>query len=765
MAYTPTMRSISRGSAALLSLAFLLHAAPLIAQTLPPPQNIPRPNPEPALPPGFDPFSPPLSTDPPPPAAPAIAEWTRIAQPDSILALTGARLSARFQVFGQGSTAKFLGPASVKRLDGLKAALLLPAELPADSEYLIWPVNSAGAGCPVAVNATDAWWIGPNVATRGDTVSMYGRNLAQQQKTSLTSHIYLQKDGAKGRWARVTAANPYKVDFTVPPDLANGDYQIWVHNGRGGHYGWSGPLALTVNDGAPWTDKKFNVKDYGAKGDGVTDDEAAIQSALDAARASPWSTIYLPAGAYLVSSGFNPPSQVRWLGDGAKRTAIKVGPGFVKPPGDNPRRYALIFAQPGIDHVTFQDLTLDANGHLNGNLPVLVYMRFDRDLRFQNVILNARGYGVGDFHGGARLAFQDCDLIGGGNGVFFGASTQVQIDHCRVYGANDVNTMLTFWGGDGVSCVRTTAQDYDHTQPDGWAQGRFFYGTSQWGSNRNIYVGDCQTRALAVRPGLPNQNTGEQLLWENSTRFSGVPTSASAHAVTFPAAGFFFDPGLPLGQYEAVIVNGAGLGQHRKIVASAGPTITVSPAWNVPPDHTSIVIIAGVVSHCAVYHNSLQGKSAYATQVTASAGVQPYGNSYDFIIDGNTISQTRTGIYLWGVSETGLHPQSITPAYFNYIAHNNIHNCLNGIVGVAQAWGGWPPTDPYPGISYLGNTCADNQVTSAGNGGLVESAAAAPIGNQFDLNVFDHNRVADSPAGFQSRGRTRNNVSYKNELP
>ena len=152
------------------------------------------------------------------------------------------------------------------------------------------------------VNATDAWWVGPNVATRGDTVSVYGRNLVHDTM-AMTSHVFIQQTGGAGTWATITAANPYKVDFTVPAGLANGTYEVWVHNGRGGHYGWGGPLALTINAGMTWSSHVYNVKSYGAKGDGVTDDEAAIENAVRAAGNDPWSTIYLPAGTYMVSRG------------------------------------------------------------------------------------------------------------------------------------------------------------------------------------------------------------------------------------------------------------------------------------------------------------------------------------------------------------------------------------------------------------------------------------------------------------------------------
>ena len=76
---------------------------------------------------------------------------------------------------------------------------------------------------------------------------MYGRNLSNQNGTT-NSWIYIQPPGYAGQWVTPTSVNPYQVSFTVP-SLANGTYQVWVHNGHGGHYGWSGPLTLTVYSG------------------------------------------------------------------------------------------------------------------------------------------------------------------------------------------------------------------------------------------------------------------------------------------------------------------------------------------------------------------------------------------------------------------------------------------------------------------------------------------------------------------------------------
>jgi hypothetical protein len=56
----------------------------------------------------------------------------------------------------------------------------------------------------------------------------------------------------------------------------------------------------------------LSVKDYGALGDGSTDDSAEIQAAL--ADADPGFTVYLPPGVYVTSSPLIIPPQVRLLG-------------------------------------------------------------------------------------------------------------------------------------------------------------------------------------------------------------------------------------------------------------------------------------------------------------------------------------------------------------------------------------------------------------------------------------------------------------------
>ena len=80
---------------------------------------------------------------------------------------------------------------------------------------------------------------------------------------------------------------------------------------------WGNSMRAKIQD-PPGTDphvnfaQVFNVKNYGAKGDGVTDDRTALFDA-DAAVPSTGGDIYLPPGTYLVNSNLTFSAKSRLL--------------------------------------------------------------------------------------------------------------------------------------------------------------------------------------------------------------------------------------------------------------------------------------------------------------------------------------------------------------------------------------------------------------------------------------------------------------------
>ncbi|WP_330349698.1 glycosyl hydrolase family 28-related protein [Streptomyces sp. NBC_00582] len=67
----------------------------------------------------------------------------------------------------------------------------------------------------------------------------------------------------------------------------------------------------------------FNVLDYGAKGDGIADDTAAVQLAVNAASAAGGGTVYVPRGRYLLSSAITWASGVNALGAGDRASILQ----------------------------------------------------------------------------------------------------------------------------------------------------------------------------------------------------------------------------------------------------------------------------------------------------------------------------------------------------------------------------------------------------------------------------------------------------------
>lgn len=88
--------------------------------------------------------------------------------------------------------------------------------------------------------------------------------------------------------------------------------------------GSAGKALVHGPSGPVWADHEFNVKAYGAVGDFVADDTAAIQAAIDAAAAVGGGTVYIPASStdYLIT-GVTLAAGVVLQGAGRRRSRLR----------------------------------------------------------------------------------------------------------------------------------------------------------------------------------------------------------------------------------------------------------------------------------------------------------------------------------------------------------------------------------------------------------------------------------------------------------
>lgn len=110
----------------------------------------------------------------------------------------------------------------------------------------------------------------------------------------------------------------------------------------------------------------FDVRAYGARGDGVADDSRAFQAALDAAREAGGGVVHVPAGTWLVAPPASPGGGSRlgsitlgsrvWLRGEGPRTVLRVKPGIGS--------YRALFSNHpdpagAVEDVTISDLRVD----------------------------------------------------------------------------------------------------------------------------------------------------------------------------------------------------------------------------------------------------------------------------------------------------------------------------------------------------------------------------------------------------------------------
>jgi hypothetical protein len=650
----------------------------------------------------------------------------------------GDASSAPFAWSGQGQALKPLQPTPTC------VKFTLPDSLkPGVFAYRITSPSGATSGL---LNRPAIWWAQGDrgaAATPGGWLRLFGKNLAWRGAHGASTGengpptVVAMTGPRSHRFA--AQADCYSARVDLPKDLPPGQYKLYAHNGRGGPPAWSSPVTISVLAPRPWPQTIFNVRDFGAQGDGVVDDTAAVRAALARADDSGGGIVYFPRGRYQVNDTLLIPRFTVLRGE--KEDLVNIlWPDMQAPPP------ALIKGANsfGIDNLTFYCsnykvfLTSDTTGPDAGDV-FLRHVRIranvfrghmtpeDVDKRWRAGVANGFGGGYWLVQlGGRNLEVTDCDLY----------SSSCPIAMTQPRGARVERNIIGLgrWGGDGIFGGDGVILADNH-----------FLGCDlmSWGAAGGIGYANTEHVYIARNTfALEHGGDRESITSDASGGiFHGHVASADASSITLPAP--------PKGADDrwigaaVYIIDGTGRGQWRRTKSFDGARVFVDRPWDIIPDTTSIASIVWLLHNWLILDNEFSD---------VGICIQLYGAAIDHICAGN-VSSRSAGFHNFGMDYYGIQPSWYIQWLGNEIREGNSYNSghdnymLSGEahLGIFALPPGPQFNEPITmGCVARGNHLRSNAHIAVGGTDPYNAAFGNP--NTQDV-IVENNDIADSDIG------------------
>lgn len=218
--------------------------------------------------------------------------------------------------------------------------------------------------------------------------------------------------------------------------------------------------SLTINSSiSAAASSSVNVKDHGAKGDGVTDDTEAIKNSLVFAKANGIPNIYFPDGSYMVGATGNGGGIIQlvdgvgMIGTGVATCHIKLTGGRHNP---NPLFYQYYVGTPSISNLVIQGI--DFNGNLASQT-------FDADYQFCTAL---------SINNGKNIEVKNCKFQSfRGDGLLFGDVFEPSLNARIVTGikVHDCEFFNIYREGTMFCCVNGSSFYNNNVHGDGYLVG------------------------------------------------------------------------------------------------------------------------------------------------------------------------------------------------------------------------------------------------------------------------------------------------------
>jgi len=622
------------------------------------------------------------------------------------------------------------------------------------SVFAVVAKGEKGWSEPYVVNRAKGQWLSKETASANDTIRIFGRNLVNLDlypksngyKQSEGYGAYLEKivsqieiESAEGEFfaCKVVRNSAYDVSFVLPSSIIDGKWKVYAHNGLGGKYGWSEPLILTIEAKKQWPTKVFNVKDFGAVGvaveneEGWNDDAPAIQKALDAAATNNGGVVYLPAGNYYVTQTLVIPQNTVLQGESRERCWIWFPDAI-----DHGKRYDFEAARKvevgirGTSDFTLENLSIHS---VYTNVLVGAPLVSDSLETYKTINLDRKANNV---------SITNCNLVHEPyyryiyrkEDPFLLQSSQVDeswgMNATVALHGDNINITNSRIRGGGV-CIVLITSSYSIIANNELIMGRAgnALATREFGypklpcTNKVIFEDNVIWPATPVHHGglwshksstdfYVARNTlqmtwgcdSEGLLWHGAGHEKAhIVSSATENTITTKE----IDEKNTTG-WQCIVVKGKGLGQKRIVKEIRENTLILDKPWKIIPGEGSRIALHRY--HVHEGHIIVQNKLA-----DTGAGIFCWGGSFDWIVDGN--SMTRGGGVVF--DECAYTPsRAWSGNYFHQILNNRVDQGRFNNHVVGKVWTiGYSGTGGYREfnggvISHLGHIYRGNLSTN-----------------------------------------------------
>ena len=612
-------------------------------------------------------------------AEPALFWFNDPVGPDEAVLVSGSALDeatsvsvARIADQGSTSASDQETKVAVLQANPFSLKFIIPKEF-APGTYR-FTLTYAGGTIAGRVNLPTVYWSQGNLgdsASPSGWIRMFGRNIVRRADRA---RLLLLRNAANAPATSVPIKGDlWQASAQIPDGLEPGSYILRLFNGDGGEAEWVDAGTIDVRAPDPGPTQFFDVRGYGAIGDGKADCTHAIKSAIDAAAQSGGGIVYFPRGRYLVTESLIVPPHVKIKGERTDLVNL-VWPDFASPPA------ALL---QGTSHFSIEDVTIYASNHLHvisGGFVLRDGLSPDAgDIAIRRVRIRASAFRgqmdleaiiqrMRDFRRifpdggpdtirltGDRIEVSDCDVLGSGTSLRLFKAANALISHNVLSNGRDGNYIL-------LGSRRIIFENNLVTSADLQATGGGITVLSKSvTASENVFVGGNTFKAIYGwdREAMTTDGPGGY--------YFGRAESTSSRELALRDAPDPYPASTSWTGALVMVVNGRGTGQYAR-VASYSKTaqelsVRLDRALQVSLDRTSEITVVQAQQNYLVVDNAFED---------TGVGAQSFGSAIGHVIAGNRSNRT-SGFAAIGLSYGHLQPCWQVQILDNHILEGNVY--------------------------------------------------------------------------------------------